>query len=437
MSELINNLEQMKEIVREIYVYSGKLNSIKEAESRGIRMNESQKNLISNSITTLTNQLRILNNSLPNTLNHINLYTPLKNTIETNNLSKIKYKTSNKQNTVLVHKKEKVNYIDNLAKSRNSITLLKDPSDNIYKRKVNPYTKISNKFFRNYSRNLVSKGYFKKLNRNLRKISSNYIVTSYVSMILFTTLLAFVAGLLFYIVMLFFDISLAYPFISRVEGSVYIRLLTKLWALFVFPLIAGALFYLYPSSEAKSLGNRINQELPFVAIHMSAVASSGVEPIKIFEILIKGGDYKYSNVEFKKLMNLINLHGEDIVNALRKISHSTSSAKLRDLLNGLSVTITSGGDLGEYLSKHAENMLFDYRIEREKYNKISETFMDIYISVAIAAPMIFLMIFVIIGSTGMTILGLTTDLLSLLIIFVVVLINVFFLIYLNLKQPTI
>jgi uncharacterized BrkB/YihY/UPF0761 family membrane protein len=84
-------------------------------------------------------------------------------------------------------------------------------------------------------------------------------------------------------------------------------------------------------------------------------------------------------------------------------------------------------------------MLFDYRLERERYTKISETFMDIYISVAIAAPMIFLMIFIVIGSTGLTggILDLGTKTLSFLLILIIIILNLLFLAFLRLKQPTV
>ena len=84
-------------------------------------------------------------------------------------------------------------------------------------------------------------------------------------------------------------------------------------------------------------------------------------------------------------------------------------------------------------------MLFDYKLEREKNNKISETFMDIYISVAIAAPMILLMIFVIIGSTGLmgNLFNLSTEALSILLILSIVILNIFFLVFLRMKQPTI
>jgi flagellar protein FlaJ len=199
------------------------------------------------------------------------------------------------------------------------------------------------------------------------------------------------------------------------------------------------LFYIIPLSEAKNLGRRIDQELPFVTIHMSAIASSGLEPVSIFRIILKGDDYKYTNIEFKKIMNLINFHGESTANALRKISMSTPSQKLKELLNGLAVTITSGGELSNFLNQHAETMLFDYKLEREKNNKVSETFMDIYISVAIAAPMILLMMFVIIGSTGLigNFFNLSINAISLLLILFIVVLNIFFLLFLKIKQPAI
>jgi hypothetical protein len=83
--------------------------------------------------------------------------------------------------------------------------------------------------------------------------------------------------------------------------------------------------------------------------------------------------------------------------------------------------------------------LFDYKLEREKYTKASETFMDIYISIAIAAPMILLMLFVIMGSTGLltSFIGLGTDILSMLIIMAIVFLNIGFIVFLKLKQPVI
>jgi archaellum biogenesis protein FlaJ (TadC family) len=39
-------------------------------------------------------------------------------------------------------------------------------------------------------------------------------------------------------------------------------------------------------SRKKSLNKEINQELPFMTIYMAAIATSGIEPSKIFDILV-------------------------------------------------------------------------------------------------------------------------------------------------------
>jgi flagellar protein FlaJ len=215
------------------------------------------------------------------------------------------------------------------------------------------------------------------------------------------------------------------------------RFFKVFWIIFALPLLVGGLMFIYPSSEGKNLGSKIKQELPFVVIHMSAIATSGVEPLSIFKILLRSEEYKYTNVEIRKLLNLVNFHGYDIVTALKKTSRSSSSPELRELLDGLGTTITSGGNLHEFLDKHAETLLFDFRLEREKYTKSSETFMDIYISIVIAAPMILLMLFIIMGSTGAlgNFLGLSVEMLSLLLILIIVILNLAFLGFLKLKQP--
>jgi flagellar protein FlaJ len=195
--------------------------------------------------------------------------------------------------------------------------------------------------------------------------------------------------------------------------------------------------YFIPSSEGKNLGEKIDQELPFVTIHMSAIATSGIEPVTIFKIILKSEEYKYTNMEFRKLMNLVNFQGKDLVSALKITAKSSPSEKLKELLDGIATSVTSGGSLTQFLNKHAENLLFDYKLEREKYTKASETFMDIYISIVIAAPMILLMLFVIMGSTGTlgVFMGLSVSVVNILIILIIIFLNIGFLIFLKLKQP--
>lgn len=423
MTELKNNIEQMKEIIKRIYT------------------NNSEKDSL-----VLMNQLKIINNAIPGLIQRIKFYKGLTK-FETKGpiLTKVNYKTLTDKNektvSLVIDNKDKMKLLENLSKtnSQENETSLEDLQGIKYGEEFerpNFYARLSNKYFRNISFKLNSKGYFKNLNYNLRKINSRFVVVTYVSMILLTITITFLASLLLLIIFLFFKVSFLFPFITLVQESILIRFLKFFWIIFVFPSIAGILFYFYPFSEAKYIGRRIDQELPFVTIHMSAIAFSGVEPVSMFSIILKSGDYKYTNTEFKKLINLINFNGESITNALRKISMSTPSIKLKELLNGLAVTIASGGEMRQFLNKHSENMLFDYKLESEKQNRLAETFMDIYISIAIAAPMIFLMIFVIIGSTGFlgNFLNLTTKALNFIIISVIIMLNVFFIIFLKIKQ---
>ncbi len=443
-SELRDNIRQIKEIVRELHIFSNQFEVIKNLDGDERVYVGKEEAILEDTIISLTNQLKILNKTTPDLLERISLYSKLSAPTKTidKKLMKINYRPEEKEQVSLVITEEdRAKFLENLSRSRLSIQKLKKkhtiekPVSGLGK--ANFYAKISNKFFRNFSKQLIAKGYFKKLNRNLRKINSRFVLGTYVSMILLTTIISFIASLFLFGFLLFFSIVPTFPFIGLVEGSIFIRFFKISWILFAIPIVSGALVYFYPSTEARNLGGKINQELPFVTIHMSAIASSGVEPTNIFKIILKGEEYKYTNIEFRKLMNLINFHGEDIVSALQKVAIRSSSSKLRELFNGFAVTITSGGDLRQFLSERAENMLFDYKLERERYNKVSETFMDIYISIAIAAPMIFLMIFVIIGSTGMlgNIFGLSTNALSTLLILVLILLNIFFLLFLRVKQP--
>jgi flagellar protein FlaJ len=133
-------------------------------------------------------------------------------------------------------------------------------------------------------------------------------------------------------------------------------------------------------------------------------------------------------------VNEVNVYGYNMVSALRRSAIDTASYKLAELLNGVATAITSGGDLEKFFEKKAQSLLFDYRLEREKYTRMAETFMDIYISVVIAAPIILMLLLMMIKISGLGI-QLTTQMLTLIIVGGVTVINIVFITFLQLKQP--
>ncbi len=305
--------------------------------------------------------------------------------------------------------------------------------EKIKQKKPNPYIKLANKIFSDFSVSLFNKKTLYTIERDLTKSNLRFTPTSYVSIIMLTTMLSFFVAIFLALILFFFNISLLYPFISSVKENFLTRFLKIFWIIFALPLTTFLAIYFYPSAEKKSLEQKINQELPFAAIHMSAIGGSMVEPNKIFEIIASTKEYPALEKEFIKIINEINLYGYSLVSALRKTAHNTSSKKFAELLTSLATTITSGGDLLHFFDERAKSLLFEYRLEKEKRTKAAETFMDIYISAVIAAPMILMLLLMMMKMSGLG-LSFSISTITLIIILSVSLINIAFLIFLQLKQ---
>lgn len=286
----------------------------------------------------------------------------------------------------------------------------------------NPYIRISNYFFYNLSSRMFEQGYFKGVRANLISASIPVFSRSYISMTFFTACLATILGILF-------------SFFLFVTSFDAFALLRNIGIAFAFGAVVFFGLYNYPATEKKSLSNKIDEELPFICLHMSSIAGSGLEPSKIFEVVIADKENPTVRKEFNKIINQINIYGYDVLTALKNVAKETPSKKLSELLNGMSTTISEGGDLAEFLKKRSETLFFDYKLVREKYTKLAETFMNIYISIVIMAPMIFSLLILLIGVSGFGG-GMDPGVLTIILILGVSLINVVFLMVLHMKQPS-
>jgi len=432
IQKLRTNVIEEKKILERI---SSLQNQRHDLEIRGL--NKEKENL-DRTIKSLENQLKIVNNSIPKIVKEITL---------AKKIPKAPSKKKNKEEAevikegkVFLIKGDKERFLKELKISEDSLKQVKKERRVVEQesikefKKASFYGKISNRLFLNISNRLIGRGIFDKLKLDLKKANFTVLLTTYISMMLLSVVLSIFLGLLIWIILIFFPISFETPFISmRAEGFL-MAIIENFAFVIALPLLTFVSFYFYPSAEKKSIAKKIERELPFAAIHMSAIASSGVEPSEIFRIIALSKDYVQTGLEAKKIMNQINLYGYDLVNALQNISRATPSKRLSELLNGLGTTINTGGSLTDFLDKRSESLLFEYKIEREKYTRTAETFMDIYISVAIAAPMLMMLLLVMIVVTGLG-LGMGINSLTLLIISIVIVINIVFLGFLHLKQP--
>jgi pilus assembly protein TadC len=416
IEDLRGNTERSEEIVKKIMEINEKMGDMLIGRTDG---EELTKNLLL--------QLKVLNNSIPDLLKNISFYKKISDSsTENKSLIKVSYlnNLSNEEEKInlIVNKKEEGKLLKSLSAENTLYKKIKseekEEGDTSSPKRHSGFTALSNSIFKNISPRLANGEFFSFIRTDLRKISSPFIITSYISMTLFGTMIGLIAGILIFL-------------IAFVMGA-WIFGLSLLVAL---PVIIFLLFYQFPASQRKALEKEINQELPFLTIYMSAISGSGIEPSKMFGILSTSKDYPFSSREIRKLNNYINFYGYDAVSALKMASKNCPSEKLSLVFDGLATTISSGGRLTEFLDKHSETLLFDYRLEREKYTRVAETFLNIYISVLIAAPMILMLLFILMSLTGFGSIALSPGNLTILMIMIISFLNIGFLLLLNSKQP--
>ena len=410
-----------KKIVKEINSFLNILEGTQDKE---------EKKMISSQINLLKSSLKKRNSDLSKSLSKTSLVKPLK-------VKEVKHKEVNLPESQSKNVKVLKKIPEILELEKRTIKRFGEREKKIKRKgvkKPSAYVKTSSRIFKNISKSLSEKKIFDVLEKSLVKSNMQFVLMSYISVILFTTLLSIILGIFLFIFFLFFNFGSALPIITRATSDIGTRFLQTFWILLVVPIGTFLFMYFYPSMERRSIEGKINYELPFATIHMSAISGSMIEPSKIFSIINSTGEYPNLSKEFTKLINEIRVYGYNLVNVMRNLAFSSPSPKLAELFNGLASTINSGGEIQEFFEKRSESLLFEYKIENERRTKAAETFMDIYISIVIAAPMIFMLVLMMMKISGLGI-SLSTTMISIIMVLGVAIVNVIFLTFLHLKQP--
>jgi len=324
---------------------------------------------------------------------------------------------------ITINKEDKKKFLEKLKMSESGFTRLKKDEKKkvaaVAIAKPSIFARYSNKYFLKYSEKIAPQ--FDSLEKDLKRSNMRFMLKTYLSMAMFSSVLAFIMGFLIYGLLLVMSLSnfihIWIPFAAA--GSVMFA------------------FYTYPASEASSVKKKISQELPFVTIHMAAIAGSNIEPTKIFRIIANSKDYPTIGTEVRKIVSQIEIYGYDLVTSLKSVAGRTSSRELSELLSGLATNISGGGELKTYLEKKSENFLMDYKLERNKYADLAGTFMDVYISILIAAPLVLMMMFIVMNVAGLGMGGIGISTLLFFSVAGIAVANVIFLIVLNIKQPAV
>ena len=264
---------------------------------------------------------------------------------------------------------------------------------------------------------------FGTLKKKIGESGTKILFRTYLSLIFFGALLSYVISIpIIFLVMAYYSLgSLVFlaPVISLGVAGV-----------------AFALLYYYPYQKSFSRKRNLEFNLPFAVSHMAAIASSGVPPKIIFKLLSEFGEYGEISREASRVIRNVEVFGQDITTAIQSVASKVPSKDFRELLYGILSTISTGGNLKNYLQVKAREALFIYRIRREEHLQALSTYADFYTAVMIAAPLFLISILAIMNVVGGTIEGMTIgDIMNLGIYLIIPATNIGFIMFIHFTQP--
>ncbi|MFH1424957.1 MAG: type II secretion system F family protein [archaeon] len=247
------------------------------------------------------------------------------------------------------------------------------------------YRAISGRFFNSYvEKNLES---YKNIHHDLRLANINIMLREYISICYFTLFLVMAVSIP----------SLLVIFLLMEKGIVLSLLLASGIGLGIsFGSFVVALKY--PMTKADERKRSIENNLPFAVLYMNTIAGTGSPPYLIFKLLTEFKEYGEVSVEAQRIVEEVEIMGQDIEVAMQRTADETPSKQLRDLLWGMITTIVGGGDLKALLKEEASFLMNDYRRRMEEYTNTLTMYVEVYITLVIVGSIFGLVMSTIMGT---------------------------------------
>ena len=149
-------------------------------------------------------------------------------------------------------------------------------------------------------------------------------------------------------------------------------------------LLSYGFFLKMPSLKAKSRGKKIDLNLSYALNFVAAMSSAGVTPTEIFKSLSQQSIYGEVQKEAAWIYRDATLLGKDIISSIRENMHRTPSEKFKEFLQGLIVTVTSGGSLKSFFSAKAKQFMIENRQKQKQTIESLGIMAESYVTAAVA-----------------------------------------------------
>ena len=219
-----------------------------------------------------------------------------------------------------------------------------------------------------------------------------YLSTAYVSSIIVGLSAALVIGIITWIFQLPMlvkyngevpEIMVGLSAYSLVIGTIVITI----FSLLVFGGLTYLVFMLYPGLEAGNRRRNIDASLPYAINYITSMSTAGITPAEVFRLLGSSTIYGQSAVEARYIAREIDIFGRDLIDALRLVSSSTPSRRMKEFLQGTMASVSSGGNITEYFRTKAEQYALENRQTQKMFLETLALVSESYVTAMVAGTL--------------------------------------------------
>jgi flagellar protein FlaJ len=230
---------------------------------------------------------------------------------------------------------------------------------------------------------------FEDLRPSLLRSGKRIHFEAYVSLIVFTSMITFIAGL-----------AVTTIIIVLLHGTIILTVLLGLAGGLVSGATGFGATYAMPAITADSRKRDMDENLPYAISQMAVLASAGLAPERIFRSLAEQQGKSVIAEEAQTILRDVDVLGFDLLTALSKARERSPSKTFSDFLEGFTATTRSGGDLKKYLLSYAKEIMEIRRIAAKQLVETLGMLAESYVTMLVVFPLILIIMFSVMGLVG-------------------------------------
>jgi len=233
---------------------------------------------------------------------------------------------------------------------------------------------------------------FQELHIQLKKGGVLIAFKAYIAFMVLISIITFAAA-----------IPLSFILLPLLTGIPYLSAMNFLFSLVIAAsaaMVTLLIMYIYPELKASNRKGPIDKNLPYISNFLTLLSSSNVPPSIIFESMAKIDTLKEVRLEFSNIIRDIEIFGKDLMTSIVDNAKLTPNDQLGEILEGYVATVRTGGNPTEYLKITTEAVTKDRIGKLDMMLESLSAMAEIYIMMLVAAPLLFVVLFVTLGMIG-------------------------------------